>query len=230
MNQKAFSPIIILLLLSVVSILVVGGIWYYESHHLEPYQPSGAEIPASASPPVNSNIPTSQSSTPPNVQASATRESSVGSSPTPSTLNTQGWQLCHNDSLGYSIDYPPDWAVMTYGGGADIPASCSDSQTADDLIFEPINSDAVFQPAINIQDEATATSLNQFFQDNSIHATSNPSSTAITLAGEGVPWFDYNQRESSIFVWHNGHVLGIFISNMSTSTLTAMLGSFEFTR
>jgi hypothetical protein len=118
---------------------------------------------------------------------------------------------------------------MTYGGGANVPASCSDPRTADDLSFDPINSNAVFQPAINIQSEATATSLNQFFQANSIYATSNPSSTPVTIAGENVPWFDFNRQQSTIFIWHNGEVLEISISYMPTSTLAAMLGSFEFT-
>jgi hypothetical protein len=228
MNQKGFSPIIILLIV-VAGVLVVGGAWYYAAHHLESYQPSGAEIPTSASQSVNSNIPTSQSITPPSVQQSTTRGSIAVSSPTSSTLSTQGWQSCQNDSLGYSIKYPPDWAVMTYGGGANIPASCSDPQTADDLSFDPINSDGVFQPAIGIQDEGTSTSLGQFFQDNSVYAVSNPSSTPVTIAGKSVPWFDYDRQESTIFVWHRGHVLLVSISYMTTTTLAAMLGSFEFT-
>lgn len=118
---------------------------------------------------------------------------------------------------------------MTYGGGANVPASCSDPQTADNLSFDPVNSNAVFQPAINIDDEGTSTSLGQFFQDNSIYSVSNPSSTPITIAGENVSWFDYDRQESTIFVWHSGLVLGISISYMPTSTLAAMLGSFEFT-
>jgi hypothetical protein len=141
-----------------------------------------------------------------------------------------GWQSCQNDSLRYFIKYPQDWVIMTYGGGANVPASCSAPQTADDLSFDPINSDSVFEPAIGIQDQGTFASLGQFFQDNPVYTLSNPSSTPVTIAGESVPWFDYDRRESVIFVWGNGHVLGISISNMPTSTLAAMLGSFEFTR
>jgi cytoskeletal protein RodZ len=226
MTQKSSASIMILLI--VVAIVVVGGTWYYKSHQLEPYQPSGVESPTSASQSMNSNIRTSQSSTPPSVEASTTEETSVGSSPASSTESMLGWHLCQNDSVGYYIKYPQDWEVTTYGGGANVPASCSDPQTADDLSFSPINSDTVFQPAINIQDEGTSTSLSQFFQDNSVYAVSNPSSTPITIAGESVPWFDYGRQESTIFVWRDGHMLEISISNMPTSTLTEMLGSFEF--
>jgi hypothetical protein len=83
MNQKGFAPFIILLIIA--GFLIVGGFWYYESHQLESYQPSGAEIPNLPSQPITSNIPTSQSSTPPRVQASTTQGSSVGSSPASST-------------------------------------------------------------------------------------------------------------------------------------------------
>lgn len=226
MDQRGIAPTLILFI--VAGILVVGGIWFYEAHPFQSYQPSSAETLISATKPVHSNIPTSQSSIPPSVQASTTRGSIAESSSTPSTLSTRGWQSCQNDSLGYSIKYPQDWAVMIYGGGSNIQASCTDPQNAHDLSFEPINSDNVFQPAINILDEAIATSLNQFFQNNSVYAASNPSSTLVTIAGERVPWFDYDRQESTIFVWHREHVLMISVRYMPTSTLAAMLGSFSF--
>ena len=210
--------------------MIVGGLWYYKSHYLDValYHPPSAGISPSAPESVNFNTPALQSSTPPNVVAYTTHELSVERDPTSGTLGPQDWQSCRDYYLGYSIKYPLDWGVMTYGGGANISANCSDPRVASNLSFGPINSDSIAQPAINIEEEGTSTSLAQFFHDNSIYAISNPSSTPIIIAGESVPWFDFDRQESTICVWHEGHVLMISISHMPTSTLAEMLGSFVF--
>jgi hypothetical protein len=109
MNQKGFSPIIILLI--VAGVLVVGWIWYYKEQESMPAQTqSNSDQSVSAS----TNSLKAESSS---VEPAATTGAPTSSGPASITTNTvspaptSSWLTYTDPQDGFSFQYPPDYQI-----------------------------------------------------------------------------------------------------------------------
>ena len=111
MNQKGFSPIIILLVAA--AILIVGGVWYYEARQFIPSQTQNyigesGSIPTGTLDAGSSSVTTaSTTSTPPLPNAASTTTSLV------SAVSTSSWLTYTDPQDRFSFQYPPDYQIDT---------------------------------------------------------------------------------------------------------------------
>jgi hypothetical protein len=103
MNRKGFAPILIAII--VAGLLVVGGIWYYETHKSE------------TSPAATSSMTTSTSQVASSGTANVQLQNSSTAQLQNQTNSTSGWQTYTNQQYGFAFQYPSGTQVVENGSG-----------------------------------------------------------------------------------------------------------------
>ena len=108
MNKKGFTPILIVLI--VASVLVAGGIWYYETHQSTAYQESPTVGISTTTQPTSEGTPSIQAMTTTGTDTSPQNTSKLQSLIADATT-TSDWLTYTDPTYGFSFSYPKEFAI-----------------------------------------------------------------------------------------------------------------------